>query len=154
MKTKQQLLDEIATLKAQYDAMPEMDIIYKPKMRERYWWIDGNGGVREEYWAADSIDNARLARGNCYPTREAAERIDRNRMTLIKLREFAFEPDWNDEKQEKYCFNIGLHGLNGAVSMRNNYGSPVHFATGQLKTQALEAVGKEAYVDMLKGGLV
>ena len=155
MKTKQQLADEIKALQAQHDAMPEvLGINYKPKMRERYWWIDGNGAKLEEYWADDNMDNARIARGNCYPTQEAAERIVRNRMTLIKLREFAFEPDWNDIWQEKYYFSLNKGKLHRGMATDYNSGSPVYFTTPELRTQAQEAVGENVIIDMLVGGLV
>ena len=155
MKTKQQLADEIKALQAEYDAMPDAGINYKPKYGEDYFYINEYGCVLLSICGDSKYDLLRLAIGNCYPTREAAERIVRNLKTLIKLREFAFEPDWNDWEQEKYCFNLDQEGnLDYYMTWAISYGSPVHFATYEIRAQALKAVGKNAVTDMLVGGLV
>jgi len=154
MKTKQQLTDEIKTLQAQLDAMPEAGINYKPKMGDNYFTIHSDGSIDRSTWSADEFDKAHYECGNCYPTREAAERIVRNRMTLVKLREFAFVPDFSNPKQEKHHFDMHKGGLSWTNIAMADSESPVYFETDKLRYDAREAVGEAAVADMLKGGLV
>ena len=154
-KTKQQLADEIKALQEEYDAMPEvLGINYKPKMGKEYFIILADGIIDKVTWYGDCQDKAFYARGNCYPTREAAERIDRNRKTLVKLREFAFMPDFENEKQEKWVFDMerGEVGFNHFTT--RSYGSPIWSADLNIIKDAYKAVGEAAVADMLKGGLV
>jgi len=152
-KTKQQLAEEIKALQDELDAMPEVGINYKPKWNELYFVIHADGEIESSTWRDDDYDKARYACGNCYPTREAAERIVRNRQTLVKLREFAFVPDWED-CQPKYAFCMEGSHLNYDDFHATNTGSPAHFAKHDLKEAARDAVGEAAIVDMLQGGLV
>jgi len=154
MTTKLELAEEIKALQEQLDAMPEVGINFKPKMGGIYFIIHPDGEIDLTTWSDDKYDQARYARGNCYPTREAAERIDRNRQTLVKLREFAFVPDFTNDNQDKYHFYIDDEELEPTISDCYNYGEPVCFATDELRIAAREAVGEAAIVDMLEGGLV
>lgn len=47
---------------------------WKPRLRERYYYIGPNGGVYNNQWENDSIDNARLKLGSVFKTEEATER--------------------------------------------------------------------------------
>jgi len=155
MTTKQQLAEEIKALQDELDAMPEvLGINYKPKMGEIYFVILSNGDIDSSKWVNNKFDKARYARGNCYPTREAAERIDRNRQTLVKLREFAFVPDFFKLTQEKYHFYMCCGVLCDFYKVTSDSESPVYFETDKLRYDAREAVGEAAIVDMLQGGLV
>ena len=48
---------------------------WKPENGERYYWLDSNGLVCHNIWADDSIDRSRFEIGNCFETREEAERV-------------------------------------------------------------------------------
>jgi hypothetical protein len=124
-------------------------MIFKPKMLGEYWFINSRGKASLNIWVDSKGDRERLSIGNGYPTKEAAERIISNRKTLTKLREFAFEPNWSDKNQEKHFFDMGYYGLNGSIATNFNYGSPVHFATNELRMQALEAVGDYSAINEL-----
>ena len=156
MTTKQQLAEEIKTLQEQHDAMPEvLGINYKPKVKGKdYFIINTSGAAQLSRWEDDEVDRLRHAIGNCYPTREAAERIARNRKTLVKLREFAFVPDFSNRKQEKHHFDIYKGALSWTNKAMADSESPVYFETDKLRYDAREAVGEAAVADMLKGGLV
>ena len=155
MTTKQQLADEIKTLQEQHDAMPEvLGINYKPMHGDSYYVIQINGNVIGRVWTYASHDIEAYTTGNCYPTRADAERIVRNRKTLVKLREFAFMPDFENEKQEKWVFDMerGEVGFNHFTT--RSYGSPIWSADLNIIKDAYKAVGEAAVADMLKGGLV
>ena len=154
-KTKQQLAEEIKALQTQLDAMPEvLGINYKPKMGEEYFFIRSDGEINSDEWNDYDVDQLRYEIGNCYPNYDVAERIVYNRMTLVKLREFAFVPDFENGSQEKYSFYMDGKELRGKTNGKYNYGTSVHSATTELRRAAMEAVGEAAIVDMLQGGLV
>ena len=153
-KTKQQLTDEIAALQEQLDAMPGVGINYKPKYGEDFFYIDSLGIVNSCIWRDGELDNAYYATGNCYPTEVMALQIVHNRKTLVKLREFAFVPDFNNRNQEKHHFDIHKGALSWTNIAVADSESPVYFETDKLRYDAREAVGEAAIVDMLEGGLV
>ena len=153
-KTKKQLAEEIEALQAEHDSMPDAGTNYKPMMGEGYFIIQAAGGVISYVWKDRLVDIACYVVGNCYPTREVAERIVRNRQTLVKLREFAFVPDFSDPKQEKHHFDMCNGALGWQDKVRCGSRSPVYFETAELRYAADEAVGEAAIIDMLEGGLV
>ena len=52
-------------------AQPER---WKPKHGEEYWFIWDTGQIRKQGWGRWSYDQRRWARGNCFQTRQDAER--------------------------------------------------------------------------------
>jgi len=129
-------------------------INYKPKYGEEFFYIDGLGKVNSYIWRDGWMDNAYYATGNCYPTEVMALQIVHNRKTLVKLREFAFVPDWEDTEQVKFglCLTYASVSLETTYTFR--YGSAVYFETKELRRAAMQAGGEAAIVDMLEGGLV
>lgn len=47
---------------------------WKPELGQRYYFLDSNGFAHHIIWADDSIDRSRFEIGNCFQTREEAER--------------------------------------------------------------------------------
>ena len=52
-------------------AQPER---WKPKPDEEYWFIWDTGQIKKQVWGTWSYDQRRWARGNCFQTRQDAER--------------------------------------------------------------------------------
>ena len=52
-------------------AVPER---WKPKPGEEYWFIWDTGQIKKKVWGTWSYDQRRWARGNCFQTRQHAER--------------------------------------------------------------------------------
>jgi len=52
-------------------AQPER---WKPKPGEEYWFIWDTGQIKNKVWGTWSYDERRLAIGNCFQTRQHAER--------------------------------------------------------------------------------
>ena len=48
---------------------------WKPEEDQKYYFLDSNGYVYNNIWACDSIDCNRSDIGNCFQTKEEAERV-------------------------------------------------------------------------------
>lgn len=48
--------------------------LWKPSERQAYWCVDAEGDAEWSEWDGDSLDCGRLANGNVFTTREAAEK--------------------------------------------------------------------------------
>jgi len=154
MTAKKQLGEKITILQAEYDAMPDAGINYKPEMGESYFFAWSGGRISSILWTNDEVDQARYEWGNCYPTEEVAEQKTRNRKRLVKMREFAFVPNFEDNDQNKYLFFMDNDDLGFRTTTDLNYGSPVFFETDEFRYSARIVIGDAGIREMLKGGLV
>ena len=69
-----------------------------PEREERYFLVDADGDAIESTWLCDKVDGFRLATGNCYRTREQAEKVEAMLRRIIELRG-DFKVDLNNHKQ-------------------------------------------------------
>ncbi len=76
---KQELQKELIEIKQRFESiekriesMPDEKWRWVPKVGERYWYLDSCGEPSSEVCDNDEVDKARIARGNCYPTEQAA----------------------------------------------------------------------------------
>lgn len=47
---------------------------WKPQLDEMYYCLNGNGIIMFETWCNDELDESRYSMGNCFKTKESAER--------------------------------------------------------------------------------
>lgn len=74
---------------------------WKPNYGDKYYFIDENG-IQEELWDGVYFDNFLYEIGNCFKTREeAAFELERLKV-IAKMKEYSFDPNWDDEYQPKY----------------------------------------------------
>lgn len=109
---KEQLEKDIAEMKARIASM-ETELakpkskVFVPKAGHEYWYVSSYGVGYATQWASDNLDNLRLACGNCYETKEAAQKATDKQFATVrvlnKLRELEGDwvADWNDSTQEK-----------------------------------------------------
>lgn len=77
---KQDALKEIKTIRARLKELenilqkPEMEMLWRPMISAKYWSVGHQGDAFPGTFADDSIDCARLAYGNLFPTEEAAKK--------------------------------------------------------------------------------
>ena len=93
-----------------------------PEREERYFLVDADGDAIESTWFCDKVDGFRLATGNCYRTREQAEKVEAMLRRIIELRG-DFRPDLDTPYQELsyvgyhradkkwYCFDTNLPSI-------------------------------------------
>lgn len=85
---------EAAALRKIIEAPEEVRGVWKPKTGQKYWCMVDD--VSYSFWDGDSLDMGRFQRGNCFPTKEAAEAEEQNRKIHQRLREMAnWKPDYN-----------------------------------------------------------
>jgi len=95
---------------AAIQAKTETKTLWKPKEVERYYYLEAEGGIEDTLFVYGNIsDNRRRSIGNCYQTREEAQKVYDHKIAEQKLKEIIFEandgwtPDWNSGKL-KYMF--------------------------------------------------
>lgn len=85
----------------------EIEGAWRPKPGEEYWQINDSGFVSDLglEWSNHGYDQRNLAIGNCFPTKEAAEKA----VEWLKARKILFDdakgfkPDWSSPWQKKYA---------------------------------------------------
>lgn len=146
---KEQLENDIAEMKARLASM-EAELAkpkskrFAPEYGQDYWYIGSDGSYYATRWDNDKVDNLRLACGNCYETKEAAQEVFNNYLkatdkqfatvrVLNKLRELEGDwvADWNDSSQEKYtiCFSRKEKVFNIAFFRGDQYAPKEWYST-------------------------
>lgn len=79
-----------------------------PEYGEKYWYVNNVGNEDWRYYKNDVIDNFRINTGNCFKTREEAEKHQDKLFAIAEVTAYMYEndlvlePDWSDKKQRKY----------------------------------------------------
>lgn len=108
--TKIGVLDVINTIERGLDALekkPELEKVdplerFVPEMRKSYFLVDDCGDAVESTWLNDNADRFRLAIGNCYRTREQAEKVEAMLRRIIELRG-DFKANVHNQDQKVWC---------------------------------------------------
>lgn len=101
--------------------------VWKPEDGEKYWVIECYGETHHSYWGNDNIDNGRLAMGNVYPTKEAAELARDRQLAKVRvinaLREYEgdWEADWDDNSQRKHKAVVDWPAKDVRINNNNAY---------------------------------
>ena len=70
---------------------------WKPKIAEKYFYINEYGDVEWEVWNDDDVDNRLMAMGLVYRTEEECEEARDRRLAKVRLqRTSTFEPDFEN----------------------------------------------------------
>lgn len=80
---------------------------WKPELGRRYYLSDSNGSVYESVWSNDYIDRSRLEIGNCFQTKEEAEKAVEKLKAWKRLKDSGLKfKDWNKSNYDKtFCIN-------------------------------------------------
>lgn len=100
---------------------------WRPKMGQKYYFLDGGGFVYDDRWDDDSVDRGRFEIGNCFKTEEEAERVVEYLKALAVVRGDATSKfikgidNWSvhyyaphnclDVSDNSYCIRNGIFGL-------------------------------------------
>lgn len=80
------------------------EVIWKPECLEVYWYVSAEGILYESKWINHRFDNYRWLTGNCFKTKEEAERYLHKQILLGELRHYAAECNAKREKSGYYYF--------------------------------------------------
>lgn len=96
-------------LKDWFEPTKEAKTVWSLKNGDEYWFIDAfatndNDTVDFAYWMNDEADNFRRDSGNCFLTKQEAQKELRRRQAevILKRDTNGFKPDWCDREQHKY----------------------------------------------------
>ena len=98
IKENPELLEENTEL------LEEKNGRWKPEDGDRYWLVNTLGTVNNSFWGNDKYDQWRYLQRNVFETEEEAqEHLDYlNALAVIRDDAGDFEPDWDDDEQEKW----------------------------------------------------
>ena len=141
-EAKEQIKDLQKTVNNLEEQLNKSEGRWKPEWNEHYYYIQPNGVTVFTNNLSD-VDQSIVAIGNCFKTKEEAEfEVDRLKV-LAELKEFAFEPDWKDGKQDKYAlaYNHVTDEVDYCIAI-NMQRYNIYFETKEDVKNAIERVGK------------
>ena len=119
---------------------PTDSVHWKPKIAEKYFYINEYGDVEWEVWSDKHIDNERLAFGFVYRTIEEAQKARERRLAEVRLRQTStFEPDFENGKggwivyYDYECETLAVFEIRYYDS-----GESVHYATREEAEKSIE----------------
>ena len=76
---------------------PTDSIHWKPKIGEKYFYINEYGDVEHETWDDDDVDNRLMAMGLVYRTEKECEKARERRLAEVRLQQTSnFKPNFED----------------------------------------------------------
>lgn len=81
--------------------------LWKPDEDQKYYLLDSNGLVHGSIWADDSVDRIRFEIGNCFQTKEEAEKAVEKLKAWKRLKDSGLKfKDWNKSNYDRtFCIN-------------------------------------------------
>lgn len=110
---------------------PTDSIHWKPKIDEKYFYINEYGDVEYETWDDDDVDNRLMAMGLIYRTEEECEEARDRRLAEVRLSQTSdFEPDFeNCEGGWVVGYDYDDNSLIAIPVDNADYGEIVRYAT-------------------------
>lgn len=104
---------------------------WKPKIAEKYFYINEYGDVEWEVWNDDDVDNRLMAMGLVYRTEEECEEACDRRLAEVRLSQTSdFEPDFeNGSGGWVVCYRRRAGKLDCIKTYGCDSGEPVRHAT-------------------------
>ena len=104
---------------------------WKPKIAEKYFYINEYGDVEREVWNDDDVDNRLMAMGLVYRTEEECEEARDRRLAEVRLSQTSdFEPDFeNGSGGWVVCYRRRAGKLDYIKTYGCDSGEPVRYAT-------------------------
>lgn len=142
----------------QLPVVEEKEEKWKPKKGEYYWYVDLNGNVDDYSWNYDNADNFLYNTGNCFKTKEEAQKHLDNINTEIELRELAEELNdgeeinWHNANQGKNYFYYDYYDdciYSDKESTEKN-AKTIYCLDYNFREKAIEKIGEERLKNYLK----
>ena len=114
---------------------------WKPELGYKYYLSDSNGSIYDSVWSNDYIDRSRSEIGNCFETKEEAERVVEYLKALATVRGDATSKFVKGERNWYVYYDTNLNSINSSISctMLDNgiFGFP-YFATIEDAKKSIE----------------
>lgn len=130
---------------------------WQPAEGEIYYYITSWGEVKPTSWG-DTTGKFHYAQNNCFKTEEEAEEQLKNLETKGELRLLSKELnkkiiDWKDCNQVKFYLAVLKERLFCPNTCFSRYGGMVYCLDGNFYNIAIERIGKERLIKMIKSGV-
>lgn len=134
-----------------WEVVEEEKKYWKPKEKEKYFYIEDCIGVSDDRNVQAPIDYCRFNIGNCFKTKEEAEHILEKLKVIHELQKFAYENnekeiDWNNFSQNKFYLIYDSEVNNILVdyfsSTRTNSFN-IYFTSFKIAKRAIEEIGED-----------
>ena len=135
-------------LNEEFEIIEEEPKVWQPELNKDYWCIDYDGRIMNDYFSV--VDELKYAIGNCFKTKEEAEKVLEKIKIYMQLKRFAEEHntepiDWNNQKQKKWY--IFYNYYNEKIRFLPSNGikdiSQVYLTSEELCEQAIEEIGED-----------
>lgn len=119
---------------------PTDSIHWKPKVGEKYFYINEYGDVEWEVWNDDDVDNRLMAMGLVYRTEEECEEARDRRLAEVRLSQTSdFKPDFeNGSGGWVVCYRRRAGKLDYIKTYGCDSGEPVRYATMKEAEKSIE----------------
>lgn len=116
-----------------------------PKYGDRYFVIFDSGRIDWVVWYGTSADNERLSIGNCFRTEEDAEFVVERLKVLADMRKSAFEPDWKDNRQQKWSifYDCEDNTIQYPACRFYSKGMDMYFESRERAKECVATIGEE-----------
>lgn len=154
-KQAKTILEEIEKLKKEEKAESK---VWKPENADEYYYIDNDAEIIGDAWYGSvQYDIARYKIGNCFKTREEAEKAVEKAKIYTQLKRLAeeinTEPiDWENNNQYKYRFtyNRNIRNLWQEYSLFNQVQGAIYSTNKDFLDIAKERIGEENLLKLFK----
>ena len=112
---------------------------WKPKIAEKYFYINEYGDVEHETWDDDDVDNRLMAMGLVYRTEEECEKARDRRLAEVRLSQTSdFEPDFEKGRDGYIVVYDQMLCVLDSISCSYRYGQIVHYETKEDAEKSIE----------------
>lgn len=157
-------MDKLQELKKKYKELGEeierlenQGKVWMPKVNERYWCIIPSGYVDFDTWANNCLDIDRYQIGNCFKTKEEAEKVVEKMEIYTQLKRLAeeinTEPiDWGNSNQTKYkiIYDCEDKGIRGEVNSVLQSQGTIYCTNKDFFEMAKKRIGEDRLLKLFK----
>ena len=157
-KQAKEILEEIEKLKKEEkEESKKVSKVWKPEFDEFYYMVEADGEVLENVWFDEDDGEKNYNMGNCFKTREEAEKVVEKLKIYTQLKRLAeeinTEPiDWENENQSKYhiVYNHGTNYLLKLYITNMQSLGEIYCTNSNFLDIALERIGEEKLLKLFK----
>lgn len=135
----------------------------KPKVGERYFYVDSCGSIDYKFWQETETDLFRFNTGNCFKTEQEAEEYKENLLTKQALKDLALElnngveVDWENYAQSKFSIYYQGYRISQGLKLDNadcyTELGQVYCLNNEFLTIAKDRIGEEKLIKLIKSGV-
>ncbi len=142
-EAKEQITELQETINNLEEQLNKTEGRWIPERNEQYYYIDSDGEAIRSYNDDGTYYKNIISIGNCFKTKEEAEFEVERLKVIAELKEFAFEPNWEDRNQNNYTITYS-HSMNEIGYCISHWiqRDSIYFETKEIMEKAIEKVGE------------